>query len=143
MVVDRAFKNDVCTMIGLSKWDKIRTIALPEIAQDALLSLFHNKDDIPVTYRNLATIMTKIEKAASKLDGLEMPEYWPKLTPHILCHSINTMLRLEGLPDVLVAEYMSWEHQDGNKIQEIYTHVYARDLLMQLTGILAMVNERS
>jgi hypothetical protein len=37
------------------------------------------------------------------------------------------MLRIAGLPDVLVAEYMSWEHQ-VNAVQAGYTHIYSTNL---------------
>ena len=40
------------------------------------------------------------------------------------------MLRLSGLPDVLVSEYMSWEHQvmaQGDMI-DVYTKLYAENL---------------
>lgn len=128
LVIDRAYKNDELTIIGPPKWGKVRTIALPEIAQESLASLFTGRKSLSLTARNLSTYMRQIGRAASKLEGMIMPECWANLTPHVLRHSLNTMLRVEGLPDVLVAEYMSWTHQDNNSVQEGYTHLYARNL---------------
>ncbi len=64
---------------------------------------------------------------ASLVEGIKMPDAWQKITPHMLRHSLNTMLRVAGLPDVLVAEYMSWEHQ-VNAVQQGYTHIYSTNL---------------
>ena len=59
---------------------------------------------------------------------LQRSDVWKELTPHVLRHSLNTNLRLAGMYDMLVAEYLSWEHQLGNAVQEGYTHVYAENL---------------
>jgi len=135
LVVDRAFKDDCMKVIGTPKWGKVRVLALPTIAQEALQRIFSTRVEIGISSRLLATWMTAVGQHASELKGVRIPEAWTALTPHMLRHSINSMLRVSGLPDVLVSEYMSWAHQSlmqdptmDQSMQERYTHLYAENL---------------
>lgn len=133
LVINRAWKNDAMTVIGPPKWGKERTLAIPQVAEKALQEVFEGKDSIDVTFKDMASWMRLVGVHVSNLDGVMMPEGWKVLTPHMLRHSLNTMLRVSGLPDVLVAEFMSWKHQSTNSgfdqgIQDMYTQLYVRNL---------------
>ena len=123
--VDRAYKDDSCKIIGPPKWDKIRILYLPEIAKNALQRIFSEKTYIDLTTKSLAKRLSIVGAHAAEFD-----ERWRTITPHVLRRSLNTMLRLSGLADVMVSEYMSWEHQvmvQGDMI-DVYTKLYAENL---------------
>jgi len=128
LTVNRAYKDDSMKVIGLPKWDKVRVIALPHIAQEALKKLLTPEFGLGISSRTLSLWLRSVGQHAAALKEIEMPEAWLALTPHMLRHSLNTMLRISGLPDLLIAEFMSWEHQDLNKVQAGYTHLYAKNL---------------
>jgi integrase len=133
LIVDRAYKDDSCTIVGPPKWGKVRVIALADIAKEALGRLFSYDNALNMTTRSLYLIIKKIGLHASLHKELIKPEAWKNITPHMLRHSLTTMLRLSGIPDVLVAEYMSWAHQDqstlaSKEMLENYTQVYTENL---------------
>ena len=72
--------------------------------------------------------MVRYDQDAYTVLNLERPESWKELPHHVLRLSLNNNLRLSSVFDILVAEYLSWEHQGGNAVQEGYTHVYANNL---------------
>lgn len=55
----------------------------------------------------------------------EEREIFSEMKSHTLRHSMNTNLLASGLPPLLVAEYLSWNHQCILDMQQRYTHVYA------------------
>ena len=71
------------------------------------------------------------------IDGIifEDEEAFNMLTPHKLRHALNTnLLADQGIEDGkvtenMVAEYLSWEHQDQSRMQRRYTHLVASRLL--------------
>ncbi len=127
LTINRAFKDDRCTVIGLPKWGKARIIAMPQIAQDPLRRIFQSNMSIPISSRKLYTWVKIIGQHASLLTDVTKPEAWRAITPHMLRHSLNTMLRMTDVPEVATREFMSWTHQDPS-IQDAYTHIYAENL---------------
>ena len=130
LVIDRAYKDDSLKILGEPKWGKNRALYLSEFATKTLDEAFEEgKGEAPirVSSRMLSIWFKQIQTHALQL-SLQRPEAWENLTPHVLRHSLNTNLRLSGLPDILVSEYMSWEHQGLNAVQEGYTHIYAENL---------------
>jgi len=130
LIVDRAYKDDSLKVIGTPKWGKVRVIPLCDMALKAVKDAFAagvGEEPVRVNSRTLSIWFNTIRTHALKLD-LKRPEAWKELTPHVLRHSLNTNLRLSGVSDILVAEYMSWEHQGVNAVQEGYTNVYAENL---------------
>jgi len=121
LCVNRAYKDDSCRIVGAPKWDKARTIYLPDVTLQALNRLFEHFPRITFTPHTLASRL-KVTGALAK----DISPEWEGLTPHVLRHSLNTALRLSPVPDILVREYMSWEHQTD--IQDRYTHIYAKNL---------------
>ena len=119
--VDRAYKDDSCKIIGKPKWDKVRTIYLPKLTEEALGRIFEHFPQIMLSPATLAKRLKVIGALAKDIN----PE-WESLTPHVLRHSLNTALRLSPVPNILVREYMSWEHQAD--VQDRYTHIYAKNL---------------
>ncbi|MGD1821660.1 MAG: tyrosine-type recombinase/integrase [Pleomorphochaeta sp.] len=51
-----------------------------------------------------------------------------EMTCHILRHSFNTNLLNTGISPLLIAEYLSWKHQDLLRIQARYTHLVADNM---------------
>ena len=76
-------------------------------------------------------------KDNAKIDGVifEDEEAFAMLSPHKLRHALNTNLLAEQgveegkVSENMVAEYLSWEHQDQSKMQRRYTHMVASRLL--------------
>lgn len=133
LTVDRAYKDDSCKIVGSPKWGKVRVICLPMIAKEALQRIFSDRMAIGISTRTLRLWMTAIGEHAANLDGVKMPEAWKAITPHTMRHSLNSLLLVAGMSPVLVAEYMSWEHQlmmqdQSASVQKRYTHLYAKNL---------------
>jgi len=131
LVVDRAYKDDSLKILGPPKWGKVRVIPLCDLALKAIKEEFEDNqglsEPLRISSRMLSIWFKIIRTHALQLD-LQRPEAWAELTPHVLRHSLNTNLRLAGLSDILISEYMSWEHQGTNAVQEGYTHLYAENL---------------
>jgi integrase len=133
LVVDRAYKDDSCKVVGTPKWGKVRVLYLPNIAKEALQRIFSERMSIDISSRTLRLWLASIGQHVANVEGMKMPDAWRTMSPHTLRHSLNTMLLLSGASPILVAEYMSWEHQlmmqeQSASVQKRYTHLYARNL---------------
>jgi integrase len=133
LTVDRAYKDDSCTVVGSPKWGKVRVLYLPKIAKEALERIFSDRMAIGISTRTLRLWMAAIGEHVANLNGVQMPDAWKTITPHALRHSLNSLLLVAGMSPVLVAEYMSWEHQlmmqdQSASVQKRYTHLYAKNL---------------
>lgn len=135
--IDRAYKDDSWTEVGLPKWGITRAIALPECAYSRLEPYLvgRNPEDRVFEGFKKCRMRTMFErlKHNAATDGIiwEDKEAFDMLSPHKLRHALNTNLLTETTVDSLrVAEYMSWEHQeDLKKVQRRYTHMVASRLL--------------
>lgn len=132
LCINRARKDDDWKTIGLPKMNIIRTIPLADITYEALKPLL--KPDRPdelifptLTRQGIGLCFNRIRAISSSLD-LIAPNDVASISPHILRHSLNTELVLSNVNNLLVQEYLSWHHQDLGT-QEVYTHIYARNLL--------------
>ncbi|MCF7944643.1 MAG: tyrosine-type recombinase/integrase [Spirochaetia bacterium] len=133
LVIDRAYKDDSRKIIGLPKWDIKRAIPLPKMTQKALKRIFAERNSIDIYSRSLYLWIRNIGVKASLRKKIQRPEAWAAVSPHILRHSLTTMLRVSGLSDVLIAEYLSWVHQDQSLLSSIdmlnnYTQINAENL---------------
>jgi site-specific recombinase XerD len=137
LMVDRAFKDDNFMEVGLPKCDVRRVIPLGNLATKAITYLYERAD--PVTgnffrnpkrwqFENIPNFVKAV--AMTKPERFVDPSMVERMTLHYLRHSLNSNLRkFSGLPALLVAEYMSWNHQSQLQVQEGYTHIYGRDLI--------------
>ena len=126
LTVNRALKSHNKDDIGLPKWNITRVIPLSSLTQEALEAItpdeygryFHHNRCWAVSAFNRIQGMISILSPDTK-----------KITAHILRHSLNSNLLALGLSPVLVAEYLSWSHQNMLDIQERYTHILAKHML--------------
>lgn len=146
LVIDRAFKDDNGKIIGKPKWEKSRIITLPDIAARALERVFERSGSIALSANRLYVYIRDIGSRAALLEGITKPEAWEKISPHVLRHSLTTMLRVSGVPDVLVAEYLSWSHQDQSILSSSdmlanYTNLYVEHLQPVADKIDSLIGE--
>lgn len=133
LVIDQAMKDYNYKEIGKPKWGYCRTIPLPVTAQDSMMRLCTSAHPDGRLYHYsqnwFENVIRRLSANAMLQQGWETPDAIKSMTPHILRHSLNTNLRLESrLPDLVVAEYLSWQHQPENSVQAGYTHLYAENL---------------
>lgn len=129
LTIDRALKSSSESDIGLPKWNLIRVIPLSKIALEALDSI---RPEFNGRYFDhgrfwVDGVFNRIRAIAYML----FPEYdaiYSTLTPHVLRHSLNTNLLVAGEPPLLVAEYLSWNHQVLLDMQQRYTHIHTANL---------------
>lgn len=130
MNVCQAYKNDSFTKLGLPKWDIVRVIPLAETTANIMRKYIKGKEDF--LFRLKAdSVSEAFANMVSRIDPkmMDRPEALETLTPHVMRHSLNTVLREEDAPDVLIQEYLSWKHQDENRVQSGYTHIYIKGLM--------------
>ena len=132
LTIDRAMKDYNYREVGLPKWGCCRVIPLPKLCTDAMRRLCRASSDGRLFhYRQggVERMLKRISANALVAGEWETPEAIKEMTPHILRHSLNTNLRINGsLPDLVIAEYLSWQHQPENAVQKGYTHLYAENL---------------
>jgi integrase len=131
--IDQQIKSN-SQYISAPKGGFSRTIPLPQIAINALKEI--QPTDGPYYFplsRNWVTSQLGLLKAALKAADPEHRSIWLSMTPHTLRRSLNTNLLVHGASDHLVAEYMSWRHQNQNNdsvlvMQRRYLKLATNDL---------------
>lgn len=126
LTIDAALKSNNADDIGLPKYDLVRIIPLSHATLEVLSMVKPDKDGRYFHHnRNWGT------KAVGEVLMIacgaypEEREIFSEMKSHTLRHSMNTNLLASGLPPLLVAEYLSWNHQCILDMQQRYTHVYA------------------
>lgn len=118
--ISQSWKNENCSELGKPKWDIQRVIPLAKEVGERLWKYKKGDEDFLMkTSNSVWTDSFGYTKAMSKVD----------ITPHKLRHALNTRLIESGVNPLLVQEYFGWHHQDRNRIQEGYTHIYVKALL--------------
>lgn len=129
LTIDAALKTNSADDIGLPKYDLVRVIPLSKVTLEILSYVtpdrygryFHHN-------RNWGSGAVREVLLVACTTYPEEREFFSRMTSHTLRHSINTNLLASGLPPLLVAEYLSWNHQCLLDMQQRYTHVYAEAL---------------
>ncbi len=114
LTIDRQIKSNSLS-ISKPKGGFVRTIPLSKIAMEALSEIDPKDGEFyfPLSRNWIVEQLGKL-KAALKAVDQENLAVWSKLTPHVLRRSVNTNLLIYGASQHLVAEYMSWKHQNQN-----------------------------
>ena len=129
LTIDSALKSNSIDDIGLPKYDLIRIIPLSSVAMEILSTISPDKSGRYFHHnRSWGThaVMEIIMIACGAYP--DEREIFSEMKSHTLRHSLNTNLLTAGLSPILVAEYLSWEHQSILDMQQRYTHVYAEAL---------------
>lgn len=136
LTINRAAKSYEGYKVSEPKWGIIRSIPLPQILWKELSHYVEKGGDIfsSLQIHQIDEMYARIKAFAPLFEDMETPEYIANLTSHVLRHSLNSALLIEGVNEYLVSEYFSWKHQD-HSVQEGYTHIYARNLLPVAEGI--------
>lgn len=137
--VDKIFRGTLLIDQQVSKYSDemvspkcgvVRSIPLSKLTQDVIAEMV--PDDNGRYFANYT--YSKISSEVGTLKALLLHEdklnaqVWKRLTPHLLRHSLNTNLLVEGCSDILTAEYLAWHHQDMIDMQRKYTHIKAKKL---------------
>lgn len=136
LFIDRACKSPDRTDIGLPKWNITRKVPLAQITQNALDCLSPGTDGrfFNINTWELTKAVERVRSAAMLLDP-ENNTMWRKMTCHVFRHSLNTNLIIENVNVALVAEYLSWEHQNIERIQLNYLHIQEWNLTIVADAI--------
>lgn len=129
LTIDRAVKSADMDDIGLPKWDHVRVIPLPLIVQEAFVQI--QPDSTGRYFRKGRSYATDVFRKLKKRALAKYPQFTSELErlgPHRLRHSCNTNLLISKANPIMVAEYLSWHHQELSDIQENYTHFVAYNL---------------
>ena len=129
LTIDAALKSNDKDDIGLPKYDLVRIIPLASCALEILSEVKPEKNG-RYFYHNRSWGTNAVNEVIMIACGLYPQEHeiFSRMKSHTLRHSVNTNLLTAGLPPLLVAEYLSWDHQCILDIQQRYTHVYAEAL---------------
>lgn len=129
LTVDSALKGNRMSDVGLPKWDLIRTIPLSKLAMGVLASLTPDWKGRYFPHPRSWAI-TACNAARSGMCALfpDQADDYSRMTCHTLRHSMNTNLLVAKQDPIMVAEYLSWEHQKLPDIQKRYTHIYAESM---------------
>ena len=140
IMVDRAYKDGSWKVMGKPKWDLCRSIPICEELYSILKPYIKNDPDgllFPGYKQTRFTQFFERLKENAMIDGIifEDEEAFAMLSPHKLRHALNTnLLADQGIEEGkvtenMVAEYLSWEHQDQSRMQRRYTHMVASRLI--------------
>ena len=140
IVIDRAYKDDEWKVVGKPKWDLCRSIPICDELYRILKPFINRNGDVELfpNYKHTRfKQMFKRLKHNANLDEVvfEDEEAFAMLSPHKLRHALNTnLLADQGIEEGkvtenMVAEYLSWEHQDQSRMQRRYTHMVASRLI--------------
>jgi len=108
-----------------------RVIPLSKTTISALdVVLAKKKKDQPVftIARSRINPMLKMIRALASREYPQYKESIMTMSSHSLRHSLNTNLLISGSNPILVAEYLSWKHQELIDMQQNYTHFVAMNL---------------
>lgn len=123
LMIDAALKSDNKDDIGKPKCEKKRVIRLSNLTLEALSVL---KPDRSGRLLHHSKYWAEKQVAAWKVIGkmIDPTTPWEKVTPHILRHSFNTLMVVNGLDRFIIAEYLGWTRQaDVIAMQRRYTHI--------------------
>lgn len=113
----------------LPKWGVVRCIPLPKLALEALeRQPVDSEGNYFPHYDKWSDLCMGRLKSALKAADPDNKAIWDSLGHHVLRHSLNTNLIVEGVSPILIAEYLSWRHQELIDIQRRYTHIMAMKL---------------
>lgn len=131
--------------IGTPKCNVVRTIPVSRTTMDVIGTLRSDSDE----RRFFPCFTPEWGEGACKRIKEACKEHFPErffevenLTPHVLRHSLNTALLIEGVSPVLVQEYLGWKHQDLPVIQQNYTHFFVQALKPVCNAIDSMMDRK-
>ncbi len=130
LTVNQAWKDK--DELGKPKWDKIRSVPLPEIIIEKLrelqdISLQCLPDNFVFCYsdgsRLGGTWWSKRFNRAMKIAKINKEER--NLRPHSFRHTLNTILKSKGYSSEMIRASLGWSSE---KVQDGYTHFQAKHL---------------
>ncbi len=120
--ISQSWKDENCTILDTPKWGIQRIIPLADSTGERLWK--YKKGDEDFLLKTSNSMWTDSFAYTKALSGIT-----EDLTPHKLRHALNTKLIEAGINPLLIQEYFGWHHQDRNRVQMGYTHIYIKALL--------------
>jgi len=128
------------THIGLPKWRKVReNLPLPDVVVKKLKELrterLHVLPDALVLHKDDGSRLSLRwwqDKFRAAMVKAKIKAKERTLTAHSFRHSLNTLLRAQGIPDEQIRAAMGWTTA---KVQDIYTHLSAEHLRSQASAV--------
>lgn len=136
--ISQSWKDENLTILEAPKWGIMRIIPLAKSTGERLWKYKKNDEDFLMKTGN--SVWTDSFNYTRAMAGIDDDI---SFSPHKLRHALNTKLLELGVKDVLVQEYFGWHHQDRNKVQQGYTHIYLKALLEVSKKIEEIINKES